>query len=76
MTNNQIVVSDLFQGPYEHNKRLAEQEILISRLDSHKDDPVIENIIATLQDLTENKIASVVHFESVVDRLKNHVEII
>ena len=64
--NNTIQVSDLFTGVYDHDRRLNEQAIFIERL---KKINGVEEEINFLQEFQDSRIASILSFESVKDRL-------
>lgn len=69
---NRLVVSDLFQQTYDHAHRLAEQEILYTRLMQYPDDKVLMDIAKVLKDMTDHKIASIVHQEWIIEKLQRY----
>jgi predicted HTH transcriptional regulator len=64
-----IKILDLFQGPYDHAKRLTEQAQLINRLEII-DDEKVKTLVVDLKEFQEAKIASIMMFDKTISQLK------
>lgn len=72
----QIKVSDLFQGPYNHDRRMAEQQEFINRLMQLQNEAVHEDI-KTLVEFQQANICSIITIEMVVESLRNkHITLV